>query len=382
MSELKKDREVLFDKYKCMVTRKEFNCIYDYCFYKEYKGVLLKTVLDQMNMLCRSISIIKKSIFFWAKCDALNVYYNIYNTPKFIGHNDCYKNKPLYVFFENNITDYESIATPTANKRFMLLKAFFDWLVSSGCLKVNVFKGINCKIDLRKDSRIIHAYNEEHLKIIFSDELYRNKNNCNSYKYWIPIMSACLGIRQGEVAQLHKNDVMIRDNIWYLSINNDNYHKRVKNKNSIREIPITKKLIELGFIAFVNSIEDGQIFKDLKRCKRDGYGRDVSRWYSKEKKKWNFGIGYNFHSFRHYLINTLKQNNVDVCIASEITGHSYESIAYDRYGKEFSLKQKKKILDKNISKYILFLPEIYPYKKDNMFICWLKKILTQLKYIK
>ncbi|CAK1910202.1 hypothetical protein VCRA2110O318_220002 [Vibrio crassostreae] len=58
----------------------------------------------------------------------------------------------------------------------------------------------------------------------------------------------------------------------------------------------------------------------------------------------------------------MKQGNVNVCLASEITGHTYNSVAFERYGKDFSLKKKKKTLDRFTSKYIKKLPRVYPKK--------------------
>ncbi|HCH0798288.1 TPA: hypothetical protein NKO75_005025 [Vibrio parahaemolyticus] len=58
----------------------------------------------------------------------------------------------------------------------------------------------------------------------------------------------------------------------------------------------------------------------------------------------------------------MKQKDINVCLVSEITGHTYNSVAFERYGKDFSLKKKKKILDKFTDKHIKNLPRIYPKK--------------------
>lgn len=366
------DFKSLYSKYRDFIGFKEFKILYEFCKYKEHKRVSIKTIEDQMNMICKMVSIIDKKINKWTKKDALDVYYKIYRMPdtrkvKFIN-----KNKRLSYFFNDNFVDYKTITISTANKRLGYLKSYFEWLVDYGYLKINFLKNLKPIVVKDKDNLKRNAYSDEDLRIIFSDDIFSDKIYCKSYKYWVPIIAVLMGMRQNEIAQLFKRDIVLEDGVWAIYINAGGDGQRVKNKNSIRKIPIPQKLIQLGFLDFVSSIDEGQLFKELRWCKKNNYSRYVSRWFSEKKSDWGYDSSYNFHSFRHYLINKLKQNGVKLCIASEITGHGYDSVAYERYGKDYSLKDKKKILDKNTSKYIKSLKRVYPIASDNFVLSIIK----------
>ncbi|WP_274058795.1 site-specific integrase [Vibrio parahaemolyticus] len=355
-----KDFKSLYAKYKNFIGLKEFKILFEFCKYKKHKNVSIKTVEDQMNMICKMISIIDKKVNKWTKEDALDVYYKIYKMPDTRNFKSIDKTKRLSNFFDNNHCDYKTISISTANKRLGYLKTYFDWLVEYGYLKRNLIKNLKPLSDVNKDSLKRKAYTEKDLKVIFSDEIFGTKSNARSYKYWVPIIAVLMGMRQNEIAQLFKRDIVFEGGLWAVYIRAGGDGQKVKNKNSIRKIPVHGKLIELGFIDFVNSIEEGQLFKELKWCKKNNYSRYVSRWFSEKKKSWGYGEEYNFHSFRHYLTNEMKQNGEKLCIASEITGHGYDSVAYERYGKEYSLKEKKRVIERRTSKAVKKLKRIYP----------------------
>ncbi|HCG6537988.1 TPA: hypothetical protein NKO85_001975 [Vibrio parahaemolyticus] len=131
------DFKSLYSKYRDFIGLKEFKILYEFCKYKEHKRVSIKAIEDQMNMICKMVSIIDKKINKWTKKDALDVYYKIYRMPdtrkvKFIN-----KNKRLSYFFNDNFVDYKTITISTANKRLGYLKAYFEWLVDYGYLKIN-----------------------------------------------------------------------------------------------------------------------------------------------------------------------------------------------------------------------------------------------------
>ncbi|MEZ9651801.1 site-specific integrase [Vibrio lentus] len=373
------DFKYLYNKYKKFIGLKEFKILYEFCQYKKHKNVSIKTIEDQMNMICKMVSIIDKKINEWTKKDALDVYYKIYKMPDTRSVNSIDKNKRLSDFFNQGLDDYKTITISTANKRFGYLKSYFEWLVDDGYLKRNLIKNLKPLIDRDKDNVKRKAYLEKDLRVVFSDNVFNDKIYCSSYKYWIPIIATLMGMRQNEIAQLFKRDIIIEDGIWAISIMEGGDGQKVKNKNSIRKIPIHRKLIDLGFLDFVNSIDEGQLFKELKWCKKNNYSRYVSRWFSKKKKDWGYGEEYNFHSFRHYLTNEMKQNGEKLCIASEITGHGYDSVAYERYGKEYSLKEKKRVIERRSSKAVIKLKRIYPTTKKTIGERFVSKLFNLLK---
>lgn len=67
-------------------------------------------------------------------------------------------------------------------------------------------------------------------------------------------------MRLGEICLLRKDDIyQAEDGIWAILLNEK--HRTLKNKSSVREIPIHDDVIKLGFIDYVNNCNDGWIFK-------------------------------------------------------------------------------------------------------------------------
>ena len=99
---------------------------------------------------------------------------------------------------------------------------------------------------------------------------------------------------------------------------------------SERVIPIHPKLIELGFLNFVKEQKKNnsqRLFSHLK-LGSDGYIKNVSRFFN---VKWLPEIGVKTskksnHSLRHTFANELKQVGVNEQVASELLGHTSQSI--------------------------------------------------------
>ena len=67
-------------------------------------------------------------------------------------------------------------------------------------------------------------------------------------------------MRLEEISQLSVDDVYFVDGIWVFDVNtkpsrDGRNDKQVKNKNAVRIVPMHNKLIDLGFIEYVDSIK-------------------------------------------------------------------------------------------------------------------------------
>ncbi len=151
------------------------------------------------------------------------------------------------------------------------------------------------------------------------------------------------------------------EDISYIDIN-DNDDKSLKNISAQRKIPIHSKLIEIGFLDFVNKVKESgsdQIFSSLKK-ERDGHGTAASKWFGRFKQKLDLEQSEKkaFHSLRHNFSDALKAKNVSEPIAAQLIGHKLESITYGLYGSEVSLKPLKE----NIEKISYEIPELKKLK--------------------
>ena len=193
----------------------------------------------------------------------------------------------------------------------------------------------------------IPFYSDELLKI-FSHKIFTDGQFQHPYQYWSPLIALFSGSRENEISQLRVSDIIIEDDIHCIYHNLSTDDKRLKTDDE-RMIPIHPKLIELGFLDFVNLLEKTEyqweksssshrLFKGLALDKkRGGYQKNLSRWfngvYDKKKDrltgfKHDAGIlipdnvRKDFHSFRHTFATALDEVGVLPNIGYMITGHA------------------------------------------------------------
>lgn len=114
----------------------------------------------------------------------------------------------------------------------------------------------------------------------------------------------------------------------------------IKNDASERLVPVHPKLIELGFIEYVQGLgkQKGRIFPELPE---DIYGNPAAKW-----GEW-FG-GYlrkvckvtdsrmTFHSFRHTFKDYARSARIEEGVQRELMGHEGGDVA-DQYGSGYAL---------------------------------------------
>ncbi len=208
---------------------------------------------------------------------------------------------------------------------------------------INPFKGMKFK-KTRKDSEAKHAYSKADLTKLFSTEIHVHKKYKHPHYFWLPLLGIYTGARLNELCQLYKQDIYQHEGIWVIRIDDKHEGQKLKNNYSRRVIPIHEKLLELGFIEYINYLQHERVFPVLK-LERDGYSTAASKWFARFKAKLGFKRGYDFHSFRHTAATQLKNHDVSPIIAGELLGHSQNSITYDRYGKNIDVKKLKTSID-------------------------------------
>ena len=72
-------------------------------------------------------------------------------------------------------------------------------------------------------------------------------------------MALFMGARMNELTQLWRDDLIIRDRIQCIRIDEVHPNQRVKTKNR-RIVPIHPEVIKLGFLKFANPIKEGPLF--------------------------------------------------------------------------------------------------------------------------
>ncbi|WP_348833440.1 site-specific integrase [Escherichia coli] len=149
---------------------------------------------------------------------------------------------------------------------------------------------------------------------------------------WASLVSVVTGARSAEVCHLTKRDIVTLDNgLVCIDINEDGDGKSVKNKHSVRLVPLTDGAYGFdlaSFLSWVNTQSDeGPLFGMTPSA--------YSSWFNSRVLTEALGDAENvsLHSLRHWLATRMKERGVNLVDAQGILGHSSQSITYDLYGK-------------------------------------------------
>ena len=235
----------------------------------------------------------------------------------------------------NKGIEYTPISRQTARNHFNKYNAFLNWAVGNGYLQVNPLKNIPIKVD--GDSREKRkVFDKSDLKLIFSSPIFKEHKYTNDYYYWLPLMGLHTGARIEELCQLHLSDIRETEGVHYFNISDEGDDQRLKNKESRRFIPIHKKLIELGFLDYVEarrSQGETLLFSLTQMSER--YSHMPSKWFGRYRR--SLGIDDKdkaFHSFRHTFITDIYASDAIEHKSKEIVGHSTESTTHKVYKKK------------------------------------------------
>jgi len=215
------------------------------------------------------------------------------------------------------------------------------------------------------------------LGLIFDPKLYKSRKL--PHTFWPPLISLFTGARCNEIAQLYLDDI-VNDDIkqpehWriMIRIGRGRTDQRLKNKFSNRSIPMHPRLIELGFLDYledVRSLGFDRVFPSLRWTEAAGYGDTVSDMFStylRGKVKIDNPRKV-FHSFRHYFCTQAKNyTDEDRVRVFDLTGHAREGEFDITYARELYFEIKMKVLMK------ITMPEIaLPRYEPGRFLPYLR----------
>ena len=171
----------------------------------------------------------------------------------------------------------------------------------------------------------------------------------NKIYYFGILLSLYTGLRLGEVLALKWQNIDIKNKLIYIdksvgSISQN--HKTLtiesspKTQSSIREIPISKKLLDLLKVLRQHCSTDYVIVShNNKQIKPRAYQKSFENLLKKFHIK-----HYGFHALRHTFATRLLENGVDIKTISELLGHSSPTITLNRYV-HTNLQNKRKAME-------------------------------------
>ncbi len=171
---------------------------------------------------------------------------------------------------------------------------------------------------------------------IAAGDLPKINQDAKPYRFWLLPLGLYTGARLNELCQLRVHDV-IQDvhGVDLIDINDNGYNKSLKTGPSARQIPICSKLVEMGFLNFVEERRqadgnDALLFNELSFDPKHLYSRDPSRFFCGPCT----GTGYigqhcppavngglNFKSLRRSFAVRLERSGISPSTIAYLLGH-------------------------------------------------------------
>lgn len=245
----------------------------------------------------------------------------------------------------------------TGNNKLGLFRALCRFARENRLITGDPCDGINITVSKKgraQDRRI--AYPVEALSAIFASKIYsedyRPLGGGGEAAYWLPILALYTGARQRELGQLRVKDVCEETyqdregkdaKAWVIKLVFDAADGvRLKNEGSERRIPIHEKLVDLGFLRFVEAARAARqhrLFPDLQADRDGNVVAAWSKWYGRWQRK-ECGITDTrlvFHSFRHAFKHYARYSGIEKEVHQEITGHETGDVGDDYGGLSYPL---------------------------------------------
>jgi|GEM_PF-6840315 len=298
-------------------------------------------VREDFNLLIRILG--DKPAAELNRIDAIKLFNVVKMLPANINGINRYLGKSIDEILELNDTPR---AESTINGVMVNASALCTWMVEHEYVTQDFFKKL--RVPRKKGGR--DRFDDGELLSIFSHETFTRLYYQYDYHYFIPLIALMSGMRMNEICQIRYQDIIHENGIPVMHIVSDDGGTKVKTSASIRRVPVHPKLIELGFLEFAQTRKSKECLFDGLPMASDGRrSKNASTWFIRFRRWIKLTEkGKDFHSFRHTVIDDLKQRPMEINerVLKAVVGHSdllseeiqKDDITFDRYGKQYHAK--------------------------------------------
>ena len=230
----------------------------------------------------------------------------------------------------------------TINKLLTKAKMCLDYGLMNGQLEGrNPIERMKLTKDIDSKRRAFTDEELERLLVRVESEYQFTRHTAHTTseaRRWASLVSVVTGARSAEVCHLTKRDIVTLDNgLDCIDINEDGDGKSVKNKHSVRLVPLTDGACGLDLKSFLEWVDmqpdEGPLFGMTPSA--------YSSWFNSRVLTEALPDAENIslHSLRHWLATRMKERGVNLVDAQGILGHSSQSITYDLYGKGHAVQR-------------------------------------------
>ncbi|HBD2856073.1 TPA: site-specific integrase [Escherichia coli] len=230
----------------------------------------------------------------------------------------------------------------TINKLLTKAKMCLDYGLMNGQLEGrNPIERMKLTKDIDSKRRAFTDEELERLLVRVESEYQFTRHTAHTTseaRRWASLVSVVTGARSAEVCHLTKRDIVTLDNgLVCIDINEDGDGKSVKNKHSVRLVPLTDGAYGFDLTSFLSWVDmqpdEGPLFGMTPSA--------YSSWFNSRVLTEALGDSQDvsLHSLRHWLATRMKERGVNLVDAQGILGHSSQSITYDLYGKGHAVQR-------------------------------------------
>lgn len=217
---------------------------------------------------------------------------------------------------------FRTLDARTINHKYLAhIGTILQWCEVNDHIDRNVARGIKVATAKAKNAQTIKPFTADDLKRIFGDPMFADPKTYTT-KHWALLMALYTGARSiSELSRIKLADIFQQDGVWVVHLS-----EASKNAHSKRIVPLHKKLIELGLLAYVEKMRAAKKERLFPDWSASG---NVNRWFIRTHMPL-VGIvdkAKVFHSFRHTLKTALAYQGVNRDISDLITGHKDQSVS-------------------------------------------------------
>lgn len=267
--------------------------------------------------------------------------------------------------FRKRLTDDPSrvIKAATYGKYWASVQEFFAWCGSELDLQPNPCADLLAPKVKGEEPRTPTPFSDEEVRRYLTGALFQGRFSAKRYMaagdvrlrdghWWAPVLLMYTGMRAGELCQLLPADFSFDSDIPHLKVrktdDSGKLTKSVKNKTSVRDVPLHPDLITLGLRSFVERQSKRHPGERLFICFRlGGPGKftdgitQFSRRYLKALKL--HAPGRANHVWRHTFVDRLRKIGCSDEEIGALVGHSAGTMT-SKYGGAFPLSRKRDAL--------------------------------------
>ena len=236
------------------------------------------------------------------------------------------------------------LGTKSKINKLLNIRNFFKWAYVEEYLSTNYADKLH-DMGFSDEINVVPSLTDEMIKVLYERaKKYKERGESTEdrrYRYWVFQLMLYTGARVGEVCQLLVSDILLPGDPDPSDLNqsrrltvpcicfrkNAGHKQNVKNKSSMRVIPIHSSLVKRGFLDYVQdrkNVGKEQLF-DVSYTKANGWAGKVSEYYNEIIRKEFPNSKARIESTRHNvetIFDTIPANSQEAKIALRVTGRT------------------------------------------------------------